>query len=80
MQEVCINAVESPFLRPKAAAAFLGYTEKTLATYRSRGTGPTYIKKGKRVLYRRDDLLAFITEGAIVKTKANQPGVLLSGK
>ena len=71
------ESVAPPFLRPKAAAAFLGYTEKTLATYRSAGTGPKYIKRGRMVFYRKADLVEFLTTGAVVKTKANQPGQLL---
>ncbi|MBM3116061.1 helix-turn-helix domain-containing protein [Jeongeupia naejangsanensis] len=38
----------------------LRVTETTLATWRSRGGGPAYIKRGGRVLYRLADLQAFM--------------------
>ena len=44
------------FLTPEAAAAFLGLSVRTLATYRSGAAGPAYYKFGGRVRYTREDL------------------------
>ncbi len=38
-------------VRPKDAAQLLGTTEKTLADWRCRGTGPAYCKAGSSVVY-----------------------------
>ena len=39
-----------------AAARFLGLSPSTLAKMRLYGNSPTYLKLGRRVLYRRADL------------------------
>ena len=42
------------------AARWLGQvTKATLATWRSRGNGPAFVKVGGRVLYRRSDVEAY---------------------
>lgn len=41
------------------AAAYLGLSEKTLAMYASRKTGPKFVKPG-RTFYFKDDLDAWI--------------------
>ena len=38
-------------LDPKAAGAFLGLSEWTLAAYRCSGNGPRFVKLGNRVRY-----------------------------
>ena len=38
------------------AAAYVGLSPRTLERYRVTGEGPTYLKVGRRVLYRRTDL------------------------
>lgn len=43
----------------KNASRYLGLSVKTLAMHASRGTGPTYVKRG-RVFYYRDDLDAWL--------------------
>jgi hypothetical protein len=42
------------------AAQILFVLPHTLATWRSEKRGPAYVKLGRRVFYRRDDLNAFI--------------------
>lgn len=42
------------------AARVLGIGKHTLAKTRLTGSGPTHCKIGKRVIYRRADLMAFI--------------------
>ncbi len=46
-------------LDPKAAAAFLGLSEWTLAEWRCKGTGPRFIKLGNRVRYTPAELAAW---------------------
>lgn len=41
-----------PLAWPAEVADVLGVPEHTLAQWRSRGTGPTYIKVGRHVRYR----------------------------
>ena len=44
---------------PKEAAVFLRLSEITLARWRIEGTGPSYRKFGRRVVYGKVDLLAW---------------------
>ncbi|AIT60483.1 MerR family transcriptional regulator [Corynebacterium doosanense CAU 212 = DSM 45436] len=46
-------------LRPSEAGAVLGLSPKTLANWRSQGTGPAYARVGDRITYRLSDLLAY---------------------
>ncbi len=39
-----------------AAAAYLALSPATLETLRSRGGGPPFVKLGRRVVYRREEL------------------------
>ena len=42
------------------AAAYLHLSPRTLERYRVTGEGPRFLKLGRRVLYRRDDLDTWI--------------------
>ncbi|MET4697999.1 putative DNA-binding transcriptional regulator AlpA [Constrictibacter sp. MBR-5] len=42
------------------AGRFVGMTGPALQTLRTRGGGPAYVKLGRRVRYRRGDLIAWI--------------------
>ena len=42
------------------AAAYVGLSPRTLERYRVIGDGPPYLRVGRRVLYRRADLDAWI--------------------
>lgn len=47
------------YLRPREAAQYVGHSASTLAKLRMRHmrkNGPTFIKRGGVILYRRDDL------------------------
>jgi predicted DNA-binding transcriptional regulator AlpA len=44
----------------KEAAEILGTTEGTLKSWRSRGTGPSWVKLGASVRYDVEELLGFI--------------------
>lgn len=61
------------------AALYLGLKPKTLAIWRSRGTGPRFIKRG-RIFYYREDLDTWLNAGGRVTstaqlraTRRNQP-------
>lgn len=48
-------------LMPEAVAVELGIAPATLAAWRSRGTGPAFVKLGARLVrYRRADLSAYV--------------------
>jgi predicted DNA-binding transcriptional regulator AlpA len=61
------------YLRTPEAARFLGLSGRTLEKHRTYGTGPRYSKLGGRVVYRLDDLQAWVDRGA--KTSTSDPGV-----
>jgi hypothetical protein len=54
------------------AARVLGLSPSTLAKLRLRGSGPIYCKLGRRVLYRPDDLSAWLAEHLRMST--SDPG------
>jgi len=45
---------------PSEVAAAIGVAEQTLASWRSDGVGPRYVKLGKAVFYRREELAEWI--------------------
>jgi len=47
-------------LRASDAARVLGLSQSTLAKLRLSGNGPIYCKLGRRVVYRRKDLAAWL--------------------
>ena len=49
----------SKCLRPEALAERWSTTPKTLANWRSRGTGPAFIKIGAAVRYAMTDVIAY---------------------
>ena len=48
-------------MRPEDAARFLTLKKQRLARLRFEGSGPAFVKVGRSVLYRRDDLEAWLT-------------------
>lgn len=50
------------------ASRYTGYSVKTLAIWRSRGTGPRFVKPG-RVFYYKDDIDQWLKS----KKKGNEP-------
>jgi predicted DNA-binding transcriptional regulator AlpA len=50
----------STILRPPAAADYLTLSVQRLSRLRLEGGGPKFIKAGRSVLYRRDDLDAWL--------------------
>ena len=51
----------------KNAAAYLGFSVKTLAMQRCAGTGPKFVKRG-RVFYFRQDLDEWLLDGRVEST------------
>ncbi len=47
------------FLTQREAAAVLRLSERTLERHRLAGTGPAFVKLGRRVAYRKSDLEAW---------------------
>ena len=59
---------DDPLLKTAEAAEFLRTTPRALEAHRYRGTGPRYIKSGQRVLYRKSDLLRYLSENTVTST------------
>jgi hypothetical protein len=58
--------------RPAEVADALGITEMALAQMRYRGTGPKFVKRGSRVLYRWSDVSAYLDGRTRERTGAGQ--------
>ena len=54
----------SPLVPQANLAQLLNVSERTLERWRVEGTGPVYVKAGRRVLYRRDDIERWLAQGA----------------
>ena len=50
------------YLRPAQVGEIMGWSQNTLANYRSRGEGPPYVKVRNRVLYPADELDRWIAD------------------
>ena len=57
-------------LTQRQAAEYLCLSERTLERWRVTGVGPCYVKLGRRVLYRLEDLVAWIA--ARIRTSTSQ--------
>ena len=53
---------DSPLLDTDRAARYLGSNARTLERWRTEGTGPKFVKVGRRVHYRRATLDAWILQ------------------
>ena len=53
------------YLDQQDAAEFLGVEESTLATWRSIEKGPRYLKQGKIIRYKAEDLGAWLEQGEV---------------
>ncbi len=68
------------YLRTPEAARFLGLSGRTLEKHRTYGTGPRYSKLGGRVVYRIDDLQAWVDRGAKQSTSDDTGNPVLPAK
>ncbi len=69
------NPVGQPqrYLRTPEAARIVGLSIRTLEKHRIYGTGPRYAKLGGRVVYRLEDLQAWVERG--FKASTSDPGI-----
>jgi hypothetical protein len=56
----------------KAAADYLALSWRTLQSWRVKGQGPRFLKIGRSVRYREDDLRAFL-DGCVVGSTSERP-------
>ena len=56
------------FLPQQEASAFLRLSERTLERHRIAGTGPKFVRLGRRIVYRRADLEAWADENTFRST------------
>ena len=62
---------DDPLLVTAEAAKVLRTTPRALEAHRYRGSGPKFIKMGQRVLYRKSDLLRYLSENTVQSTSEN---------
>jgi len=62
------KTVGNDMLTTAEAAQLLGLAKSTLNKWRVYGTGPTFIKLGRAVRYRRSDLDAYMASCARART------------
>jgi excisionase family DNA binding protein len=58
------HEIDNRYISTDVAAKYCGVSARWLEKLRVVGGGPRYAKVGRRVLYRRQDLDAWITAGA----------------
>ena len=59
---------DDAMLDAQAAERLIGLRKATLAKMRCMGGGPSYVKAGRRVLYRRGDLIAWLNARRVKNT------------
>jgi predicted DNA-binding transcriptional regulator AlpA len=62
--------LELQLIDAPVVAGAIGVAEQTLAAWRSDKTGPDYVKLGKNVFYRADDLRRWIGTNVVSVAKA----------
>lgn len=68
-QSIELSTFPDGRLDPKNASLYLGVSEKTLAMWRCKGLGPTYVQPSRRVYYFKEDLDAWMNKhGKVVST------------
>jgi hypothetical protein len=67
-------AQEVYYLRPLEAAAYLKISTSALAKKRISGDGPTFVRWGKAIRYRRGDLDAYMT-ARLSRSTSEEPNV-----
>jgi predicted DNA-binding transcriptional regulator AlpA len=74
------SAAPQRYLSTPEAARFLAISARTLEKHRCYGTGPRYFKLGGRVVYRLEDLQAWVELGARASTSDPGLGTVLPAK
>ena len=68
------NTDPDALIREREAAAFLGFSQRALESWRQRGNGPSFVKISARAIrYRRRDLIAWAEERLVAST-SEAPG------
>ncbi len=67
------------YLRTPEASRFVGLSIRTLEKHRIYGTGPRYSKLGGRVVYRVEDLQAWVDAAAKASTSDPRQGRRAAG-
>lgn len=69
---ICGDALEvkkvKPLLEEEAAAPLIGWSVSTLQKKRVAGDGPPFVKMGRSVRYRPEDLEAFVAAHVVSST------------
>ena len=60
--------LEKIYLTQKEVAAYLRLSERTLERHRIAGTGPAFVKLGRRVVYRRSDVDRWAEDRTVLST------------
>jgi hypothetical protein len=63
LQKVTVRLLPDGRLTAIDAAKYLGRSPQTLAQWRSRNIGPTWVTVHRSIFYRREELDRFIKEG-----------------
>lgn len=70
--------IPTKYLREAEATAYLGFkSPRTLRNMRFRGNGPSFLKQGRHVIYRVDDLEEWLDKKAVLKTRTSDEGTPL---
>jgi hypothetical protein len=56
----------------EAAAAYLNVSTQWLESRRQDGSGPPFAKLGRRIIYRKSDLEAFVAQRLVNSTQAHR--------
>jgi hypothetical protein len=57
----------------EAAAAYLNVSTQWLENRRQDGFGPPFAKLGRRIIYRKSDLDAFVAQKLVTSTQTHRP-------
>ncbi|MCC7540484.1 MAG: helix-turn-helix domain-containing protein [Deltaproteobacteria bacterium] len=60
-----MSETNATLLDTASAGRILGLRGSTLAAWRRRGSGPAYVRLGRLVRYRCDDLMSFVAQRAV---------------
>lgn len=63
-----MSTVMSQLMTADELAEYLGTTTQRLANHRMKGTGPRFVKEGRRVLYRRSEVERWLDENTRDRT------------
>ena len=75
VNKIVSRNIDTPYLPEKEAAAYLGMkSSRTLQNMRWKGGGPAFLKQGRRVIYRIEDLEQWLRQRAVRKTRNAEEG------